>query len=458
MGREHSSGQQFVVGDLIKGYEILKVFDPGAYAFAGKARAPNGQMVFFKKYRRPGGSSPWLGGFIDYQLELKRKIQSEPGARNMCYEFVEFFDLSQHTKLAKLRAFYQVFEWIEGGSDLRQMLNQAASSPASATWAQRVLFAKMLAQGINTIHKAGVIHTDLKPENFYLIPDASLAARYKLRVIDMDFSLLEGRRAPWDGSGEGYVGTPGYMSPEHLHGQVPSKPSDVFTCGLILSELLCGTHPAHVHLGSDEAYEKAVKAGRLKAIEVREPIEKVPDLPFLNAVLNGCLRPEAARRPTIEQVLRALNGVLESWDGQKPKVATPTPSPIPPPSLEPAPSPKPAAPAPAPKPAPVPAPAPNVSRVTLKGPGEPITAAVAQIFGRAHFKRWGEEFERFMSNEQFRVFRDASGNWMIEHCMGAVNATNVDGTALSSSVGLRSGMTISLGRTGKCPITVNVSD
>ena len=67
MAKEHSSGVKFEAGDHIKGYEILKAFDPGGFAFAGKARAPNGRVVFFKKYKRPGGSSPWLGGFVSYQ-------------------------------------------------------------------------------------------------------------------------------------------------------------------------------------------------------------------------------------------------------------------------------------------------------------------------------------------------------------------------------------------------------
>jgi serine/threonine protein kinase len=97
--------------------------------------------------------------------------------------------------------------------------------------------------GINAIHRAGVIHTDLKPENFYLLPDPAMAVKYKLRVIDMDFSLLEGKQAPWHGH-EGYVGTPGYLSPEHLAGKVPVKASDVFTLGLILGQVLGGGHPA----------------------------------------------------------------------------------------------------------------------------------------------------------------------------------------------------------------------
>lgn len=48
MAGEHSSGIKFVENDNIKGYVILKAFDPGGFAFAGKAKSPSGRTVFFK--------------------------------------------------------------------------------------------------------------------------------------------------------------------------------------------------------------------------------------------------------------------------------------------------------------------------------------------------------------------------------------------------------------------------
>jgi serine/threonine protein kinase len=59
----------------------------------------------------------------------------------------------------------------------------------------------------------------------------------------MDFSVLVDRRAPWHGY-QGYVGSDNYRSPEHItRGAVPGLASDVFTCGLMLHELLAGVHP-----------------------------------------------------------------------------------------------------------------------------------------------------------------------------------------------------------------------
>ena len=49
MSTECVSGFKFAEGDTIKGYRILKAFDPGAFAFAGKAKAADCRTVFFKK-------------------------------------------------------------------------------------------------------------------------------------------------------------------------------------------------------------------------------------------------------------------------------------------------------------------------------------------------------------------------------------------------------------------------
>ena len=456
---EFSSGIKLSEGDRIKGYEVTKVFDPGAFAFACKAISSSGRTVFLKKYKRPGGSSPWLQGFIDYQTELKARIQRDPVASKLCYEFIEFFERSKAGGAVPLRAFYQVFEWVDGGSDLRGVLNALRADPSAYDWNQRVVFARVMTAGVHAIHQAGAIHTDLKPENFYLLPDPTIVVKWKVRVIDMDFSLIEGRQAPWHGY-EGYVGTPGYMSPEHLAGALPEKGSDVFTLSIILSELLGSGHPTAEDM---EGYEQRVRDGALPEIQVQRPIERVPDVEFLNKVINACLRPEPARRPTAEQLLKALNGNLSSFDGMTPKGASAAPAPLPPLSpekLRPKPLPVPEAfpdPARPAVPADKPATSPGPRIVELRGPaGETIKVGIPTKFGRALLKRWGDDYEKFMSPEQFHLSRDSSGQWSIEHCAQAKNATNVDGTPLTAAVAVRDGMTVTLGKTGKCPIKLTL--
>lgn len=504
---EFSSGYAFTEGDSVRDYRIVRAFDPGRFAFAGMAQSAAGRRVFFKKYRRPGGASPWYDKFVAYQNELKTRIQADAAARSMCYEFIEFFEMS---KGAPLRAFYQVFEWVEGGTDLRGVLQQLQKASDAFDWKQRVIFAKVMLAGVNALHRAGVIHTDLKPENFYLIPDNSITAKYKLRVIDLDFSILDGKKPPWHGV-EGYVGTPGYMSPEHI----PEKASDVFTCGLMLGELLGGGHPSADNF---ESYDERIKKGDLRRIALEQPISEAADTSFLEGVINAALRPEPARRPTAEQLLSALNGRLAEFDGTRPGAALARPAParsVTPPVVKTNPESQAvpegtsvrfgvlatgasrayqwrrngapiagattdvyaiAAVAPAdagtydvsvsnaggtvlsaaatltvvPR-------AMGGGALTIEGPGgRTLMLQLETTLGRDQFRQWSPDFEKFMAARQFRVFRDDEGLWMIEHCAGAKNMTKADGSPLDGPKRVGGGIVIALGASGKCPLTLRV--
>ena len=442
MAGEHVSGVRFREGDHIKDYEILETFDPGAFAFAAKAKSTKGRTVFFKKYKRPGAASAWYEGFVAYQKELKQRIQSDGASRSLCYEFIEFFEMKKSGGAIPLRAFYQVFEWVDGGTDLRGVLDQLKTNPSAFHWKQRVIFAKVMMAAINALHKVGVIHTDLKPENFYLIPEPAIAAKFKLRVIDLDFSLLDGKKAPWHGH-EGYVGTPGYMSPEHSPSQIPGKHSDVFTCALILGELLGGAHPSAENM---DAFDDWARSGRLRGVKVLEVIPEIADLTFLEHVINSGLNPDYKRRPTAEQLLMALNGRLAEFDGRRPAFPPATPATTP------------AFTSAAPKAESPPSRVPSSAPLVISGDaGQTVPVSISTTLGRSHFKAWGTDFERFMSAEQFLLTRQPAGGWTIEHGPSAQNATTVDGVALTGRIQVRHGMVVALGMSSKCPVTLNLS-
>ena len=436
MSSECSSGVAFAEGNRIKGYRIEKAFAPGSMSFVGKAVAPNGRTVFFKKYRTPGSATPWLDGFIRYQQDLKALIEAHPAAKSLCYEFIEFFDLRKDGEIMPLRAFYQVFEWVDGGMDMRKVLDELRSNPRAYDWKQRVIFARVMVAGVNAIHQAGVIHTDLKPENLYLMPDPAIAAKYKLRVIDFDASLIEGRQAPWHGH-KGYFGTPGYMSPEHLGGpdSVPNKASDVFTCALILGELIGNGHPCGSAM---DEYDERVKTGALGRVAIADQVEGCPDLDFLNHVINSCLSTDHRARPTAGELLLALNGRLPEFRGRRP-VGDPLPPSRPTPERPP------------PPPNPV-----STGLLELMGPaGQRLPVNIETRIGKAVLKPWGEDYGKFLSEAQFRFFKNGT-SWMVEHCQGATNQSNADGQPLTAPLPVRSGMVLTVGRTKKCPVQVRI--
>jgi Leucine-rich repeat (LRR) protein len=104
---------------------------------------------------------------------------------------------------------------------------------------QAVQIVRKLAAGLNEAHSHGVIHRDLKPDNVMIDKRSN--------PVIMDFGLA--RRTTSDDirmtQGGQMIGTPAYMSPEQVEGDVElmGPRSDIYSVGVILYELLTGRLP-----------------------------------------------------------------------------------------------------------------------------------------------------------------------------------------------------------------------
>ena len=113
----------------------------------------------------------------------------------------------------------------ENGLDVRQRLNMFRTVCAAVEFA----------------HQHGIVHRDIKPNNIIVtaggVPkllDFGIA-----KILNPD--KVEGpRESPHTVGG---VMTPDYASPEQLNGEPVSKASDVYSLGVVMWELLCGTRP-----------------------------------------------------------------------------------------------------------------------------------------------------------------------------------------------------------------------
>jgi serine/threonine protein kinase len=297
------------VGDTIRGYRITKVFGPGMMAISYAALAPSGRKVFFKQYKSPAPTVVWYRDFVAYQKELSARVVKGK-ADNFAVAQVDAFE-----EIWGGRCYFQAYQFVENGADLQQVLDaerekhrttKTAPTSDPAVWARHATWAKVLVAGIGALHDVKIVHADLKPANAYLIEDPTIASEFQLKLIDMDFSVLADRRPPWHGH-QGYVGTDNYRSPEHLtKGSVPVPASDIFTCGLILYELLAGRHP---YWSEDQAdYARAVQAYKA------EPPALLGEMPWpasnaeVSAALHRCLDPDATRRPTATGLRAVLSG------------------------------------------------------------------------------------------------------------------------------------------------------
>jgi serine/threonine protein kinase len=282
--------------EKIQGYTIEELIATGNNSVSYAARSRAGEKVFFKLYQSPSVRVPWYKPFVQHQKELKERIEGGP-CRQFCYRFLGGFEHE--------RKYHQVFEFLDKSQSLAQVLDRIRVSPSAVNWEQRELMAKVLVAGINQLHAARIVHADLKPDNVMLIEDRSLAMGYRLKIIDMDFSFFTDKRAPWDGH-EGYFGTPGYLSPEHMTRKVPAPASDVFTLGLMLYQLLAQGHP-YVYDDADK-YLPAYKSHAAQRPKLGGAPRSPAKAEVISEVLFRCLHPDPLRRPTASEVHRALTG------------------------------------------------------------------------------------------------------------------------------------------------------
>jgi eukaryotic-like serine/threonine-protein kinase len=83
-------------------------------------------------------------------------------------------------------------------------------------------------------HAQGVVHRDIKPANLILL------ANGQVKIADFGIAHLEASELTQTGA---VLGTPSYMSPEQFMGQPVDGRSDLFSCGVMLYQLLTGEKP-----------------------------------------------------------------------------------------------------------------------------------------------------------------------------------------------------------------------
>jgi serine/threonine protein kinase len=145
-----------------------------------------------------------------------------------------------------------------------------------------------LCSAIHYLHRQGFLHLDLKPSN--IVADRGVA-----KVLDLSIARRPGR-------GPKGMGTRQYMAPEQARGDLLSAATDVWGIGAVLFEASTGQQPF-------TAYPEGRRYDQLerKAASV-STYRRVPSA-FTRA-LEGCLAPEPARRPTIDQLSSALKSLL----------------------------------------------------------------------------------------------------------------------------------------------------
>ncbi|GAB4246906.1 MAG: hypothetical protein OHK005_12850 [Candidatus Methylacidiphilales bacterium] len=221
-----------------------------------------------------------------------------PDASQRFFRELSFLFTLNHPNLVRCLNFFHgtegasalILEYADLGS-LRHRLETAADR--RLTTQELLPLARQATAGLCALHAAGIVHCDVKPENFLLFSSTEGSV---LKVSDFGIALLLTNP---DATHTTH-GSPLYMAPEQFY-QRPTAAADIYSLALILAEALVG-HPLRQPGSPEEVFAQA-----RRGIDW----EQIPE-PSWRAVLSRMADPESTHRPTDFSELSLLWDQIES--------------------------------------------------------------------------------------------------------------------------------------------------
>lgn len=169
---------------------------------------------------------PHLVAHTEARHRFEREARSV--ARLHHDSIVEIYDYAE-TDDAEV---YIVMELVEGFT-LREFLNERQQQPIMAECA--ALIARQIFIALSVAHTEGIVHRDVKPENILISKSG------RIRLSDFGIAFLAGI-GQMTATGQ-ILGSPTYMSPEHIESPTVDARADIFSVGTILYEMAVGQPP-----------------------------------------------------------------------------------------------------------------------------------------------------------------------------------------------------------------------
>lgn len=244
-----------VVPDKIGKYEIVQEVGRGSMGTVYSAHDPFSDRLVAIKVAHPQ--------FVD---------QSEEGQRFRKLFFNEAHAAGSLDHPNILRIYdadvdgdlcYLVMEFVEGA----QTLEQYVKPDRLLTLREVVGIIYKCAKALDYAHRQGVIHRDIKPSNLLLNEERDV------KLADFSIAMIT-RPDNKHTQFTGFMGSPLYMSPEQINELPLSSPTDIFSLGTVMYQMLTGNQP--------------FKADNLNAINQRITKEEPPALSsFRNDLPDG---------------------------------------------------------------------------------------------------------------------------------------------------------------------------
>lgn len=269
-------------GETIDGFRLGDILSDGRYSRLFRALdTRQGDREVVLKFPHPRVASEG-----SYRLAFVREAWVAARVRSLWIGEIIELPAERQTRLYSAMPFYD-------GETLEQRLNRSPQ----LSLADGIAIATKLVRAVVTLHRAGIIHRDIKPDNVILLKNGGL------RLVDLGVARVPRLE---DFPAQDIPGTPSYMAPELFAGQPGDEASDLFALGVTVYRMFTRAYP----FGEIEPFSRP-RFGK------PSPISRYrPELPaWLDAVVGKALSADPAQRfgDAIEFAHELENGA--SWAG-----------------------------------------------------------------------------------------------------------------------------------------------
>jgi len=200
-------------------YEVGKEIGRGGFSIVKKGKNKvTGEDVAVKCINKKTLKKEELQ-LLSREINIMKKLQHK--------NIVQLYDIYETSN-----ELFLVLEFIPGGELFDQIVERGSYSEHDAA-----ALIRQILEGIDYMHKHGVVHRDLKPENL-LCSNTSSTQSSNIKIADFGLS-----KDVETGNLQTSCGTPSYVAPEVLMGGQYDSEVDIWSIGVITYVLLCGFTP-----------------------------------------------------------------------------------------------------------------------------------------------------------------------------------------------------------------------
>src|SRR5688572_29662143 len=281
-------------------YRIVKLLGIGGMGAVYQAWDSELDVVVAVKVIRPEASTdPHEVAAIERRFKQELLLARQVTHKNV----VRIHDLGEIDGIKYITMSYHP------GADLATVLQRDGKLTVPA--ALRIM--RQLASGLLAAHEAGVVHRDLKPANIMIEGDHAIIMDFGIArssggapppAIDPTLApaVRKTRNAAQTQAGS-IVGTIAYMAPEQAKGEAVDQRADMYSLGLIVSDMLTGLRQRSSDLSAIEELQRRITT---RPPALRTVDSHIPEA--FDRIVTRLLEPDpAARFQTTAELVAALD-------------------------------------------------------------------------------------------------------------------------------------------------------